>query len=140
VLSERFVKQLPRSEVRARFRQIVQFEQMLMENGVVLLKFFLHLSRAEQGERLRARLEQPHKRWKFSSADLETRRKWKDYMHAYEEMLNGTNCRGARWHIVPADHKWYRDLVVARAVVKTLVGLKMKWPKPKEDLSKIKIK
>src|SRR6185295_17129133 len=126
--------------VRQRFRQIVEFERMLVENNVVLLKFYLHLSRKEQAVRLRERLKMPRKKWKFSSADLETRRKWNEYMKAYEEMLNATSRPEARWHIVPSDHNWYRNYVVAGMVVAAMESLHLKWPKPKEDLSKIRIK
>jgi PPK2 family polyphosphate:nucleotide phosphotransferase len=140
VLAERVLGEVSASECQRRYGEIIDFERMLAANGVVLLKFFLHLSKDEQAERFRARLELPHKKWKFSSADLESRRHWQEYMHAYEDVLNATSHPDARWHVVPADHKWYRDYIVARTVVKTLEGLKLKWPKPKEDLSKIRIK
>jgi PPK2 family polyphosphate:nucleotide phosphotransferase len=140
VLAERVVVGLPRRVVRERFRQIVEFERMLVENNVVLLKFYLHLSRGEQAKRFRERLEIPRKKWKFSSADLETRRKWDDYMEAYEEMLNATSHSAARWHLVPSDHNWYRNYVVASTVVAAMESLHLKWPKPKEDLSKIRIR
>ena len=139
VLVERVIGGLPRTVVEERYRQIVDFERMLVENKVVLVKFFLHLSRKEQAERFRERLEMPHKRWKFSSGDLVTRRHWKDYMAAYEDMLNATSHPLARWHVVPSDRNWYRDYVVANAVVAAMESLKLKWPKPKEDLSKIRI-
>jgi polyphosphate kinase 2 (PPK2 family) len=84
-------------------------------------------------------LEEPHKRWKFSSADLETRGYWDEYMRAYEDAINATSHKAAPWRIVPADRKWYRDYVVGKTVVAAMERLKMKWPKPKEDLSKIKI-
>jgi polyphosphate kinase 2 (PPK2 family) len=122
-----------------RFQQIVDFERMLVENNVVVLKFYLHLSRGEQAKRLRERLEMQEKRWKFSSSDLETRKRWKDYMVAYDDAINGTSHDAAPWHIVPADHNWYRNYVVAGVVIKALEELNLKWPKPKEDLSKIRI-
>jgi PPK2 family polyphosphate:nucleotide phosphotransferase len=140
VLAERVVGGLSREVCRQRFKQIVDFEQMLAANHVVILKFFLHVSRAEQAKRFRERLEIPKKKWKFSSGDLETRKHWDDYMEAYDEMLSATSHRDARWHLVPADHKWYRNFVVARTVVKALEDLRLTWPKPKEDLSKIRIK
>lgn len=139
VLVERILADLPQTLIRRRYRQIVDFERMLLENGVVLVKFFLHLSRAEQARRFRARLEQPEKRWKFASGDLETRRRWKDYMNVYEDMLNATSHPAARWLLVPADHKWYRDYVISRTVVRAMEALGLKWPKPKEDLSKIRV-
>jgi PPK2 family polyphosphate:nucleotide phosphotransferase len=140
VLVERVLGGLSRSVWQQRYRQIVEFEQMLMENHVVVLKFFLHLSRDEQAERFRERLELPEKRWKFSSGDLETRRHWKAYMEAYEDMLNATSHEAARWHVVPADRNWFRNYVVSQTVAQTMEAFKLKWPKPKEDLSKIRIK
>ena len=123
-----------------RDRDAPDFERMLVENNIVLLKFYLHLRRKEQAQRFRERLEIPHKKWKFSSADLETRRRWGDYTQAYEEMLNATSRTDARWHLVPSDHNWYRNYVVASTVVAAMESLHLKWPKPKEDLSKIRIK
>jgi len=140
VLVERVLGGLSHAVCEQRFRQIENFELMLAENGVTILKFYLHLSRAEQARRFRERLEIPKKRWKFSSADLNTRLRWKDYMKAYEEMLNATSRDFARWHIVPSDHNWYRNFVVARTVNDALEALHLKWPKPKEDLSRIRIK
>jgi len=139
VLAERVLHDLSRRAMRDRFRQIVDFEQMLAANGVVLVKFYLHLSREEQAERFRARLTEPEKRWKFSRGDLEVRRRWDEYRAAYEEMLNATSHPTARWHLVPADRKWYRDYVVAGATVRAMEALKLKWPKPREDLSTIRI-
>ncbi|MDB6115371.1 MAG: Polyphosphate:nucleotide phosphotransferase, family [Lacunisphaera sp.] len=127
-------------ECRRRYAEIIDFERMLVANGVVVLKFYLHLSRAEQAARLKERLTNPKKNWKFSVADLATRKLWRDYVDAYEDMLNATSHPAARWHVVPADHNWYRNYVVASTVARTLVKLRMKWPKPAENLSKIKIK
>ncbi len=123
-----------------RYDQIVAWERMLAENHVVLVKFFLHISREEQAERFRARLDDPRKNWKFSKEDLNVRKQWDAYGEAYEEMLNATSHKDARWHIIPADHKWYRDLVVAETVVKAMESLHLKWPKPKENLSKIRVR
>jgi PPK2 family polyphosphate:nucleotide phosphotransferase len=140
VLAERVIGDLSRRTLRERYRQIVDFERMLGENGVVVLKFFLHLSRAEQARRFRARLTIPRKKWKFSRGDLDVRARWDDYHAAYEDMLNATSHPGARWHLVPADHKWFRDYVVASTTVAAMEALKLKWPKPREDLSKIRIR
>jgi len=85
-------------------------------------------------------LSNPKKYWKFSQADLTTRQHWSDYIDAYEDMLNKTSHAHAPWHIIPADRNWYRDYVIGKTVVEALEGLKMKWPKPKEDLSKINFK
>lgn len=139
VLAERVLKIVPRKIWRARYGEIVNFERMLVENRIVILKFHLHISREEQAERFRERLANPEKNWKFSQADLRTRQHWDDYIDAYEDMLNATNHPQAPWHIVPADRNWYRDYVVATATVAALEGLKLKWPKSKEDLSKIRV-
>ncbi|MEY4938729.1 MAG: hypothetical protein RIQ93_464 [Verrucomicrobiota bacterium] len=139
VLVERVMGELSKGTLKDRYRQIVDFERMLAENGVVLLKFFLHLGRDEQRERLEERLVIPQKKWKFSKGDLEVRRCWKEYMVAYEDTLNATSHSHAPWHLVPADHNWYRDFVIADATVRALEGLKLKWPKPREDLTQLKI-
>jgi PPK2 family polyphosphate:nucleotide phosphotransferase len=139
VLAERVLKIVPKDTWSKRYAQIVDFERMLAANNVVLLKFFLHISKEEQAERFRARLDEPHKRWKFSSADLKTRERWNDYMRAYEDAISATSHDAAPWHVVPADRKWYRDYVVGKTVVAAMEGLKMKWPKPKEDLSSITV-
>jgi PPK2 family polyphosphate:nucleotide phosphotransferase len=140
VLAERVLEIVPRKIWSGRYAQIVDWERMLVANNVVILKFFLHLSREEQAERLRERLENPKKNWKFSLSDLDARSRWDDYAEAYEDVLNETSHEAASWHIVPADRNWYRDFVVASAVVNALENLKMKWPKPKVNLSKVRIK
>ncbi|MDB6093815.1 MAG: Polyphosphate:nucleotide phosphotransferase, family [Verrucomicrobia bacterium] len=140
VLVERILGLVGRKEWKRRYAQIVAWERMLTENRVLLLKFYLHVSREEQAERFRERLADPAKYWKFSRADLTTRQRWADYVDAYEDMLSATSMPEARWHVVPADRNWYRDYVVARTVVEALEGLRLKWPKAKEDLSKIRIK
>ena len=140
VLAERVLEIVPRKVWSERYGQIVDFERMLVANRVTVLKFHLHISRDEQAERFRERLSNPHKNWKFSQADLSTRQLWDDYVEAYEDMLNATSHAAARWHVVPADRNWYRDYVVATIVAKAMEDLHLKWPKPREDLSKIKIK
>ena len=102
-------------------------------------EFFLHLSKAEQAERLQARLDDPHKHWKFDLGDLDMRKEWGQFQHAYEDALNHCSPRRAPWHIVPADRKWYRDYVIARTVVDAMEKLKLNWPRPKADLSRVKI-
>jgi PPK2 family polyphosphate:nucleotide phosphotransferase len=139
VLAERVLGLVSRQTCVERFRQIVDFERMLVANNVVLLKFYLHLGRDEQAERFRERLTISKKKWKFASGDLEVRRQWHDYRVAYEEMLSATSHAGAPWHLVPADRKWYRDYVVATTVVRAMEELRLKWPKPREDLSKIRV-
>jgi PPK2 family polyphosphate:nucleotide phosphotransferase len=140
VLVERVQKIVPKEVWSKRYAQIVDFERMLAENNVLILKFYLHISKKEQAERFEERLNNPKKYWKWSHGDLKTRQKWSDYIDAYEDMLNKTSHRAAPWHIVPADRNWYRDHVIAQTVVRALEGLRLKWPKPKEDLSKVKFK
>lgn len=140
VLAERVLKIVPPLVWRRRYDQIVQFERMLVENNVVLLKFYLHLGKEEQAERLEERLHNPRKQWKFAKGDLETRLHWREYTRAYEDMLNATSHRHARWHLVPADRNWYRDHLIARTVVQAMEGLQMKWPKPAENLDGIRIR
>ena len=139
VLVERVLKLVPREVWSKRYDQIVDFEKMLVGNNILLLKFFLHISKEEQAERFRERLHDPQKNWKFSHLDLEVRKYWDDYMRAYEDVLNKTSHAAARWHVIPADRNWVRNHLIAGIVVKALEGLKLKWPKPKEDLSKIKV-
>ncbi len=139
VLAERVLEIVPRSIWSKRYQQIVDFEKMLTANGVLVLKFYLHLSRDEQAERFKERLANPQKNWKFSHADLATRQRWDDYINAYEDMLNATSHPAARWHLVPADRNWYRDWIIADTVVAALQSLKLTWPKPTEDLSVVHI-
>jgi PPK2 family polyphosphate:nucleotide phosphotransferase len=115
---------------RRRYEHINAFEKMLADEGTTLLKFFLHISREEQRERLQARLDDPTKRWKFEHGDLAERKRWPDYMKAYEEAIARTSSAHAPWHVVPADRKWARDFIVSRFVVDALEKLKMKYPDP----------
>jgi PPK2 family polyphosphate:nucleotide phosphotransferase len=124
---------------KRRFRQINNFEAMLVEEGTTILKFFLHISKDEQKQRLQDRLDDPAKTWKFNIGDLAEREKWDDYQRVYEDAINQTSSPHAPWHIVPADRKWIRDLYVSSVLVKTLEDLKMVYPKPAEGLDKVKI-
>jgi len=139
VLIVRVLKLQPVQVWRARYEQINGFEKQLAANNVVLLKFFLHISREEQGERLKARIADPRKNWKFEPDDLKMRAHWSKFMKAYEDAINYCSTHYAPWHIIPANRKWYRDYVVAKIVVKAMEGMKLKWPKPREDLSKYRI-
>src|SRR6266700_3226078 len=112
-----------------RFDDIKNFERYLSNNGVVVRKFFLNLSKAEQKRRFLGRLETPEKNWKFSAADVRERECWDDYMTAYEEMIAATSTSRSPWYVVPADNKWYTRLVVAAAIVDTLQYLKLAYPK-----------
>ena len=120
---------VPKAVWRKRYDQINDFERMLHENGTVILKFFLHISRDEQRKRLQARVDDPEKCWKFQHGDLEERKFWKDYMQAYEDALSKTSTDWAPWYIVPANQKWYRNHLVGSIVVETLDKLHLKFPK-----------
>jgi PPK2 family polyphosphate:nucleotide phosphotransferase len=128
---------VPKSTWQKRYDQINAFEQMLHDEGAVILKFFLHISKEEQRARLQARIENPSKRWKFQPGDLEERKLWKDYQRAYQDALSKTSTEWAPWYVVPANQKWYRNYVVGSTIVETLESLHMKYPEP--DLSGIVI-
>lgn len=120
-----------------RFEQINTFEKLLADEGTTILKFFLHIDKDEQKERLQARLDDPTKHWKFNSGDLKERALWDEYMQAYEDVLSKTSTPWAPWYVVPANKKWYRDLVISTILVDTLKSLNMNYPETKEDLSKV---
>ncbi len=139
VLIVRVLKLQPTHVWRARYDQINAFEKHLTANGVVILKFFLHISRAEQAERLKARIADPCKNWKFQPDDLKMRAHWPKFMKAYEDAINYCSTHYAPWHVIPANRKWYRDYIIVKTVAKALEAMKLKWPKPHEDLSKFRI-
>ncbi|HZP64633.1 MAG TPA: polyphosphate kinase 2 family protein [Terriglobales bacterium] len=127
-------EKLPSSQVgkniwNERFEDICAFERYLSRNGIVIRKFFLHLSKEEQRQRFLERLEEPEKNWKFSAADIHEREHWDEYMNAYEDMIRNTASPIAPWYVVPADHKWFTRLVVAAAIVHTLEDLGLNYPK-----------
>ncbi|MDH4079353.1 MAG: polyphosphate kinase 2 family protein [Nitrospira sp.] len=126
---------------KRRFNQIKEFEELLTENGTAILKFFLHISKDEQKDRLQARIADPEKRWKWSSGDLEERKLWDEYLKAFEDVISATSTDCAPWYIVPANRKWYRNLVVADRVVDALENMKLKTPSAPEgvDFAKLKI-
>ena len=119
-----------------RFEDIRNFEIYLARNGVVVRKFFLHVSKKEQKRRFLERIEDPPKNWKFSSNDANERDYWDDYMKAYEEMIQETATKHAPWYVVPADNKWFTRVVVAAAVIETLASLDLAYPEV--DDSKLK--
>jgi len=124
---------------KERFEDIVSFERHLARNGTVILKFFLHVSRAEQRRRFLERLDKPSKNWKFSAADLAERQHWDAYMAAYEEMIRNTATPGAPWYVVPADHKWFTRLVVVEAIIAALEKLDLAFPTvPPEERKALK--
>ncbi len=125
---------VPEEQWKRRYDHIRHFEQMMADEGTTILKFYLHIDMEEQRQRLLARLDEPDKRWKFNPGDLEERKLWDKYEKAYEDVLSKTSQKDAPWIIVPANRKWYRDLVILAALVDTLKGLKMEFPQPAENL------
>jgi PPK2 family polyphosphate:nucleotide phosphotransferase len=119
-----------------RYEDMRNFEQYLARNGIIVRKFFLHVSKKEQKQRFLDRIDDPQKNWKFSSNDASERDYWDDYMEAYEEMIQGTATKEAPWYVVPADNKWFTRVVVASAVIETLDSLDLAYPKV--DQSKLK--
>ncbi len=122
-----------------RYDQISAFEQMLADEGVTIVKFYLDVSKDVQKERLQERIDEPAKNWKFNPDDLKERALWEEYTNAYEDAFNKTSTRQAPWYIIPADHNWYRNLCVASILVKTLENLNMAYPAPAPNLKNIVI-
>ncbi|MBN1953610.1 MAG: polyphosphate kinase 2 family protein [Anaerolineae bacterium] len=122
-----------------RYDHINAFERVLADEGTTILKFYLHIDLEEQKERLQARLDEPHKRWKFSLGDLDERKLWPRYMQAYEDVLSKTSTAWAPWYVVPANRKWYRNLVIATVLIETLRGLDMSYPQPENGLDDVVI-
>lgn len=133
VLIVRVHNLVPRKTWEPRFEAINNFEQHLTQCGTRILKFFLHISREEQKARLRSRLENPEKLWKFMPEDLEERKLWDDYQRAYEDVLTRCSTPWAPWHVIPANAKWYRNLLVADIVHRTLSEMRPRWPKARID-------
>ena len=120
------------------YEDICSFERYLSRNGVVIRKFFLHVSHEEQKKRFLERIEQPEKNWKFSATDARERGYWKDYMEAYEDLIRHTATKEAPWYVVPADNKWFTRIVVAAAVIDALAALELHYPKvTKEKLAEL---
>lgn len=139
VLVVRVENLAPEDVWRKRYEQINQFEKLLADNGTSILKFFLHISKEEQKERLQERLDDPAKHWKFSVGDLPVRQKWHEYMKAYSDAITHCNTEYAPWHIVPANKKWYRNYVITKAIVETLEKMKLAYPPEEAGLDKVVI-
>lgn len=137
VLIVRVHELAPKAVWKKRYDQINDFERMLVENRVAIVKCYLHISRDEQKERLEARLKDPQKRWKFNRTDLEERKFWDDYQQAYEDALTRCNTEHAPWHIVPANRKWYRNLVVSNLLRETLETIDPQFPPEEPGLDEI---
>lgn len=139
VLIERVHGLVPRKTWERRYKEIKHFERLLHDDHALILKFFLHIDEAEQKRRLRERITDPDKQWKFSSSDLLERRHWAKYMRAYREAIEKTSTEYAPWYVIPANKKWFRDYLVSKIIVDSLEDLKMEYPKPSVDLSSVKI-
>ncbi|MDJ0496627.1 MAG: polyphosphate kinase 2 family protein [Acidimicrobiia bacterium] len=139
VLIVRVLGLVPEERWSRRYDHINDFERLLADEGTTILKFYLHISHDEQAERLQARLDDATKQWKFNKRDLEHRELWGKYMEAYAAALTHTSTEHAPWHIVPANRKWYRNIVVAKTIVDTLESLDMEYPEPEEGLEEIVI-
>jgi PPK2 family polyphosphate:nucleotide phosphotransferase len=126
---------VPEARWKARYAHIRAFERMLVDEGTIIRKFFLHISKDEQAARLQARLDDPHKHWKFRLGDLAERERWDDYQAAYEDAIRHTATEDAPWIVVPADRKWHRDLVICSTIVETLEALDLRYPPSPDDLS-----
>jgi PPK2 family polyphosphate:nucleotide phosphotransferase len=139
VLVVRVHNLVPKEVWSKRYEHINSFERMLAEEGTAILKFFLHIDLDEQKERLQARLDEPNKRWKFNPDDLKERKLWPKYVKAYEDAISKTSTHWAPWYIVPANRKWYRNLVVGTVIIEALEDLNMRYPEPEFDPTDIEI-
>lgn len=139
VLVVRVEQLAPESEWQTRYDRINEFERLLTQGGITIVKCFLHVSKDEQRERLQARLDNPQKRWKFNRSDLDTRARWDDYQAAYEDALNRCNTDVAPWYIIPSDRKWYRNLAVSQLVLDTMRQMDPQFPQPEGNLDDLVI-
>lgn len=139
VLVVRVEELVPEARWQRRYRHIREFEQLLVDEGTVIRKVMLHISKAEQKERLEARLADPSKGYKFNPSDLDSRAKWADYMQAYEDAIAETSTDAAPWYVVPADRKWHRNLIVANIMIDAIESLGLSYPEPEVDLSSVVI-
>jgi PPK2 family polyphosphate:nucleotide phosphotransferase len=139
VVTARVHRLVPKPVWSRRPRHIREFERMLSDEGTTVVKVFLHVSRDEQRTRLQERLDNPEKGWKFRRSDLDDRAQWDEFMDAYNDVIGQTSTKWAPWHVVPADHNWVRNLLVARIVVDTLRRMDPQLPKPDSSLSDIEI-
>lgn len=137
VLVVRVNELAPEDRWRPRYDHIRNFERMLSDEGTVVVKVMLHISKDEQARRLQARLDDPTKNYKFNPSDLQSRLRWDDYMAAYEEAISETSTHDAPWFVVPSDRKWYRNLVVAQILIEALERLDLSYPTQQHDLSQI---
>lgn len=139
VLVVRVRKLKPKDVIKRRFEQINRFEETAVENGCVLLKFMLHISKDEQRERLMDRVNDPEKHWKMNLADLSERQRWDEYMEAYEDALTRCSTKHAPWFVIPSDKKWYRNFAISHIVRAKMETLDLKYPKADFDPKKVRI-
>jgi PPK2 family polyphosphate:nucleotide phosphotransferase len=139
VLVVRVHKLAPEEVWKARYQEINDFERMLSEEGTTILKFFLHISKDEQKKRLQDRLRDPTKRWKFSIHDLPEREFWSEYMKAYQDILEKTSTEWAPWYLIPANHNWFRDVIISTVIVRTLEAMDMHYPSDSKGLKSVTI-
>ncbi len=139
VLSPRVHKLIPLKLVRRRLDDINRFENMLVDNNVVILKFFLHISHEEQTRRLQSRIDTLDKHWKLSAADFKEREFWPQYENAYNDVLATTSHKHAPWFVIPSDRKWYRNVAISEIIVDVMQNLKLKYPKPTVDPTTLKL-
>ncbi|MFC3107715.1 PPK2 family polyphosphate kinase [Undibacterium arcticum] len=139
VLITRVHQLIDEAECKRRYAQIADFERMQAETGSVILKFFLHISRDEQKERLQDRLDDPDKHWKFDPQDLVERKSWDDYQRAYEQAIRATDADHAPWYVIPADSKTQRNLAIGSVMVETLERMKLAYPAPHPEYAKLRI-
>ena len=140
VLIVRVHNLVPRGQWSQRYAQINDFERKLAANGTRILKFFLHISKEEQLERFKDRLDDPNRHWKISNADYSERERWTDYQEAYEDALANCSTEVAPWFIIPSNHKWFRDLAISEIIVKTMEEMKIQVPAPTVDIEDIRRK
>jgi len=140
VLVTRVLGTIGKGECERRYEAIRDFERLLVQSGTVVLKFFLHISKAEQLKRFGDRLNDPSRNWKISESDYTDRQYWDDFVKAYEDALSATSTKHAPWYVIPADRKWFRDLAVSQILSATLDDLNLHYPKPSVDLDEIRKK
>lgn len=139
VLAPRVHGTIDAKTTKRRLSQIVDFESMLIDNGITIRKFFLHISFEEQAKRLQARIDDPDKHWKLSAGDFAERKLWGEYQDAYDDLMAATSTKDAPWYVIPADQKWHRNVAVSGVVADTLGSMKLEYPKSTIDVSKLEI-
>jgi PPK2 family polyphosphate:nucleotide phosphotransferase len=139
ILVPRVHKLISARKLEQHIEDIVEFEEMLHDNDIIVLKFFLHISHEEQTRRLQSRIDDPQKHWKLSESDFKEREFWDDYMDTYEHLLETTSKKHAPWFVIPSDRKWFRNVAISHILVETMKDLKLKYPKPTMDPGKIQL-